>query len=57
MGSEGSILEANELSFFNLFQIFTVRAGQSWSTRSFSKINFDHFLTFFEIFFSILEEP
>ena len=57
MGWEGSILEASELSFFNFYQIFRVRAGQSWSTRSFSKINFDHFLTFFEKFFIIFEEP
>ena len=32
MGSGGSILEARELSFFNFYQIFRVRAGQSWST-------------------------
>ena len=57
MGSEGSILEASELGFFNFYKIFRVTAGQSWSTRSFSKINFDHFLTFFEILSFIFEKP
>ena len=56
-GSKGSVLEALGALLKFFFEFFFARAPQSWQKPSFFKTEIDIFLTFFEIFIFILQEP